>query len=242
MVMEEKDFAELITDICMDDEEFWKMTKKHHFSADYRRRKRKKIRELRRQKKDEGYGFLPLYPVRRRRAFVILVLLMILLMGVAITAKELRLKYFQTLELRGLDDHVEIATASDISGMECTEMKSDARAQGVLTEEPTASLGYVLEEYELGINYIHGERQCFIVDYENDSGEVIRFTQACEVNDMGVTTDGKKMTNVMVNDYEGVYIPDDDRNILLWYDGTYYYLISGSVSQEELLRMAESVE
>lgn len=240
--MEEKDFAELITDICMEDEEFWKLEKKHHFSAEYRRRKRKKMRELRRQKKDEGYGFLPLYPVRRRRAFVTLVLLMILLMGVAITAKELRLKYFQTLELRGLDDHVEIATASGISGMECTEMKSDARGQGVLTEESTASLDYVPEGYERGEKYIHREGTIFGVEYWNDSGEMIRFTQACEVNDIGVTTDGKEMTDVMVNDYEGVYIPDDDRNILLWYDGTYYYLISGPVSQEELLRMAESVE
>ena len=47
--------------------------------------------------RDKLQTFLPLYPVRRRRAFVTLVLLMILLMGVAITAKELRLKFFQNL-------------------------------------------------------------------------------------------------------------------------------------------------
>ena len=240
--MEEKDFAELITDICMEDEEFWKMTRKHHFSADYRRRKREKMQELRRQKKEQGYGFLPLYPVRRRRAFVTLVLLMILLMGVAITAKELRLKFFQNLEIQGLEDHVQFDSKARNEEVSCLDADAGGEEVQALAEEMIVRPRYVPEGYEFYSEQNRGNNDFFRAIYTDDFGNSIRYIQTCNPDDMGISTDGQEMTDVMVNDREGVFISDDGYNNLLWSDGTCYYLLTGVVSQEELLRMEESVE
>lgn len=240
--MEEKDFAELITDICLEDEEFWKLEKKHHFSADYRRRKRKKMRELRRQKKEEGYGFLPLYPVRRRRAFVTLVLLMILLMGVAITAKELRLKFFQNLQIQGLEDHVQFDSKARNEEVSCLDADAGGEEVQALAEEMIARPRYVPEGYESCIEEKQILQNFFRQSYLDDLGNSIRYIQTCNPDNIGISTDGQEMTDVMVNDREGVFISDDSYNNLIWSDGTCYYLLTGVVSQEELLRMAESVE
>lgn len=240
--MEDKDFAELITDICLEDEEFWKMTRKHHFSADYRRRKRKKLRELRRQKKEQGYGFLPLYPVRRRRAFVILVLLMILLMGVAITAKELKLKYFHNLEIQGLEDHVQFDTTAGSEDELCLDADVGGKGNQVLTEEMLVYPRYVPEGYESCVEAKQILHNVFRESYIDNLENSICYVQTCNPDNIGISTDGQEMTDAMVNDREGVFISDNGYNNLLWSDGTSYYLLTGVVSREELLRMAESVE
>lgn len=103
-------------------------------------------------------------------------------------------------------------------------------------------LGYVPEGYELRNVFYGGYMNSLTYESESDS---IYFTYSI-AGASAVTVDNefhdyKLVTRDGTDYYTYIAEPDEDMNVLLWKDDYYLYTLEAAVSEEELMRMAESV-
>lgn len=106
--------------------------------------------------------------------------------------------------------------------------------------EPTVGLdGF--ERYEIDKN-----RRRFCVEYESDSA-LVSYNQVV-INDAGryLSNNDSKLYQIKVLGHEGVYIQYNthgvDQTTLTWSDGEYEYGLSGNISIEQMIVIAESVK
>lgn len=103
--------------------------------------------------------------------------------------------------------------------------------------------GYTLE------NEVHEEEwgiyeQCYTNDKEQ--GMLYRQMNNDAVNNLEISSDGSEQQEVMIENLKGYFIPDDTldegRGNFVWEDGKYLYMITGDLTKEELIRMAETIK
>lgn len=66
------------------------------------------------------------------------------------------------------------------------------------------------------------------------------------VNNLGISSNGSEQQEVMIENLKGYFISDDTldegRGNFVWEDGKYLYMITGDLTKEELIRMAETIK
>ena len=59
---------------------------------------------------------------------------------------------------------------------------------------------------------------------------------------MSIDTDHTDISDIKVGNYDGIYLLSDNRGQIMWDNREYYFSISGEISKEELLKIAESLK
>lgn len=69
-----------------------------------------------------------------------------------------------------------------------------------------------------------------------------KFIQIKRNNDSlktAINTERGTLETIKVNSYEGVYMVNNNANVLLWHDGVYTFRLSSNLEKEELLKIAK---
>lgn len=81
-----------------------------------------------------------------------------------------------------------------------------------------------------------------LIEYSNDK-DYIYFYQENNLNaSMSIDTDHTDISDIKVGNYDGIYLLSDNRGQIMWDNREYYFSISGEISKEELLKIAESLK
>lgn len=83
----------------------------------------------------------------------------------------------------------------------------------------------------------------YSVMYENAQKQSILYTQ--QVNegvDFRANTEGVTYETIFINSLEGMIYEQNDEKSLIFGTSNYFFIISGDISSDELIKMAESVE
>lgn len=71
----------------------------------------------------------------------------------------------------------------------------------------------------------------------------IRFEQVQLANtQVDIDTEGTTHENIVINGLNGVYYYNKGRDVFVWTDNRYCYILSGDIGKEELLKIAETVK
>ncbi len=99
---------------------------------------------------------------------------------------------------------------------------------------------YIPEGYELVVDLSDEIEVCLI--YEGEGENSFQFLQFSEGSKRTVNTEGVVYKTIRIlNIYEGIAFQNKGENYLIFNDNEYMYLITGSLSEEELLKIAESI-
>lgn len=77
--------------------------------------------------------------------------------------------------------------------------------------------------------------------YANDSDGWYKYRQVTVEGNTFMDTEEGDWTSVMIGQYPGVYIDKDGTGNLWWFDYTYAYQLEGSLSEDEMMTVAESL-
>lgn len=210
----------------------------HQFSVKFRRKMKQVFRMLESQ---EGNGankssdsLLELYrPIRSKRKWIALALLILMLVGGSVIAAEPIKQWLNGFRIEKTEDHVRIQNdeAQEDVGKDRGEFRKYR-----LTEVPE---GFTLkfEKYE-------EEFQKYYITYANSEEEVLFLKQIWQENGApeNLTSDVESLEDVKVNGFTGYYIEDDKIGSIIISNGVYKVVLSGTFSREELIKLAEKLE
>lgn len=83
-----------------------------------------------------------------------------------------------------------------------------------------------------------------LAEYRSEStGEIcMSFSEAGEGASMNIDTEDATVTTILIHDNTGYLAEKEDRIIIFWSDGQYYYILTmQNISSDDALRVAESV-
>ncbi len=101
---------------------------------------------------------------------------------------------------------------------------------------------YIPEGYELE-EVPQTDEKAYMCRYVNNNGEIINYIQSIN-GYYQITVDTEKTTHekIFVNSIDAVYYTNKNKNCLVLGNGTYTFSISGYISKEELIKIAESID
>ena len=184
------------------------------------------------------------------------VAVLVLLLGTTVTGRS----FFQSLLgkyiLTGYTDHVQL-NLGEPENLEMMAIEDNEKNTMGIGAEPDSEEDFefvckkpqwVPEGYTLE-NEVHEEEwgiyeQCYTNDKEQ--GMLYRQMNNDAVNNLEISSDGSEQQEVMIENLKGYFIPDDTldegRGNFVWEDGKYLYMITGDLTKEELIRMAETIK
>lgn len=77
--------------------------------------------------------------------------------------------------------------------------------------------------------------------YSKDE-EPLYFTQSFLPTDYQLNTENALVENVMIGEYEGMFISNQNSNLLFWTQETVAFLLDGQISKEEMLKMVKNMK
>jgi len=213
----------------------------HRFSLKFRIKMRRLIRRIGTKEREPGEktSILELYrPIRSRRRLILLIALMLLLLGGTVAAARTLICWLYEISLEQRDDHVKVNREENVimeNGEETAETEKSFRKYK-LTKIPE---GYHLVSEEVGEKF-----EEYRVAYMNEEGYALLFRQnGYEDITMGnITYAMKGLEEITVNHFTGYYMEDDNVGSLILSDEETLIELSGKMSKEELLELAEGLE
>ena len=100
--------------------------------------------------------------------------------------------------------------------------------------------GYVPEGYSL--TDISTTEHLAGYTYEKEDGSWFAVDISPLEGNFGVDTENATIESLNINGYEAVYISNDRRNSLVWYNSYNAFIMVGTISKEEMIKIAENVE
>lgn len=83
--------------------------------------------------------------------------------------------------------------------------------------------------------------KCNVITFEQGE-KYFNFSMEAIEGQKSIDTEGADVENVTVNKYDGVYSTKEDRNTLLWHDDFNVLIVSGNISKDEIIKIAEYTE
>lgn len=249
--MTEQELKDAITSACEADYKHAMAAPKHRFSRTFR----KKIKVL--LQPGMGKHTIPaLYPVHGRRRVIVVVAVLVLLLGTTVTGRS----FFQSLLgkyiLTGYTDHVQL-NLGEPENLEMVAIEDNEKNTMEIGAEPDSEEEFefackkpqwVPEGYTLEREEYKEDFQLYQNNYVNNDGKYALYQQMRNdrVDNIGISSNGGEQQEVMIENFKGYFIPDDvldeEKGNLVWEDGTYLYMITGDLTKEELIRMAETIK
>lgn len=243
--MTEQELKDAIALACKTDYERVMAAPKHRFSRAFR----KKIKEL--LQPGMGKRTIPkLYPVHGRRRVIVVVAVLVLLLGTTVMAKG----FFQSVlgkhVLTGYNDHVQLnlPESEDVDEL----LTENATAEGAETETDVEFVckkpQWVPDGYELENEEYNENIDEYIVGYINQKEKYLWYQQMRNdtSTNIGVSSKGRDLQKINIGNCRGYFVSDsgveEDDGSLIWDDGKYVYMVSGTFSQEELVKIAKSIK
>lgn len=243
--MTEQELKDAIALACKTDYERVMAAPKHRFSRAFR----KKIKEL--LQPGMGKRTIPkLYPVHGRRRVIVVVAVLVLLLGITVMAKG----FFQSVlgkhVLTGYNDHVQLNLPESDDEAELLmenvteeETETETNFEFVCKKPQWVPEGYELENEEYNENIDE-----YIVGYINQKEKYLWYQQMRNdtSTNIGVSSKGRDLQKINIGNCRGYFVSDsgveEDDGSLIWDDGKYVYMVSGTFSQEELVKIAKSIK
>lgn len=110
---------------------------------------------------------------------------------------------------------------------------------GTSYSDDEITLGYIPEGYSLVEKTAIGD---IVTLYFSNDIESFTFVLNTTEGDLSTDTEGGYIDKVTVNGREAIYSSNKNTNILMWHDNNYMYSINGSISKEEMIKIAENVK
>lgn len=180
-------------------------------------RETKKIEKKRQRKKT----------MKRIRAQAAMIALVLLVGGGVMTLS------VEALRVRLLNFFVEVTD-------QYTEIRVVENTQDEYGTQGGTGPSYVPEEYRLLETKDYGEM--VIIKYTNDKEQELLFTRMPNGGSTQIDTENAKVTEVSIHGNEGIMSEKEGFIILFWHDQSYSYTLTGEITAQEILRVAESVE
>jgi hypothetical protein len=80
-------------------------------------------------------------------------------------------------------------------------------------------------------------------DYYNSNGEFFTITKSSSSIEVDLDTETGNIENIMVNNKSySYYVDANNHNYLVWNQNDYVYQVEGTLSKDELLKIAETVK
>lgn len=174
------------------------------------------------------------HPVHwRKRTVAVLVAILVMLFGTMVT-----------FGAREVDSWIDELTFTYNDGfMEITQNGWTYTSPSKFVK---AELSYVPEGYELYEEVMSEAAGDYIVTYVNEDEEMFSFNQMAAGLGLGrysLPSNGMPMEDIMVNRYEGYYIPSNEGwGSIVFCDEDYLYIVCGGFKKEELLEIAKGIE
>ncbi len=209
----------------------------HQFSVKFRRKMKQVFRMLESQ---EGNGankssdsLLELYrPIRSKRKWIALALLILMLVGGSVIAAEPIKQWLNGFRIEKTEDHVRIQ--NDEAQEDVGEDRGEFRKYR-LTELPK---GYSLQEekFDKGFNR-------YFITY-SDTEDIISLKQTWQDDESPekLTSNAVYLKEAEVNGFTGYYTEDSEMGTLILSNGVYKLVLDGPFSREELLELAGKLE
>ena len=103
------------------------------------------------------------------------------------------------------------------------------------------TVGYIPEGFELTNE--QKSARAIMNDYYNSNGEFFTITKFSSSTEVDFDTEMGNVENVVVNGKMYMFFVDENNhNILVWNKNDYIYRIDGTISKDELLKIAEMVK
>jgi len=78
--------------------------------------------------------------------------------------------------------------------------------------------------------------------YANKDGNEIDFRQYVLATGITINTEGIITEIIFIHDYQGLFYSNKGKNVIIWHDDYYGYLVRGTIEKELLQKIAESVK
>lgn len=95
--------------------------------------------------------------------------------------------------------------------------------------------GYIIEDYEVHDMFMH-------IVYTNGKDRSLIFGQSSMSTSIQIDTEDAQVSHPMIDGVQGIMAEEDGGVILVWHNNLFSYTLTGEISTEEALRMAESIE
>lgn len=83
----------------------------------------------------------------------------------------------------------------------------------------------------------------YFLEMKNAKGSIITFEQVLlSSTQLTIDTEDTTYEDIMINNFKGVFYHNKGVNMVLWSDNKYNYMISGDISKDELISIANTVE
>lgn len=190
--------------------------KNHEFSE-----KHKKDMEslFRRQRQNHFYNSLKTYG--KRLALIFILVIAISTITVA-SVSAWRIKIMNFILERTQEDTNIIIDKDELTFYENNELSLNYVPEG-----------FVLEKSESKNNFIYYE---FV--RENDFFD---FHTMDIKNSLSIDTEEANVKKISINNMEAVYSENNNVNILVWHDDEIMYILTGNISENELVKIAENI-
>jgi len=78
--------------------------------------------------------------------------------------------------------------------------------------------------------------------FSNNEGDMLEFTMSDKGAALQIDTEGAVFREVAISGFDGIISFKDDKTILIWYNDVSTFVISGRISMEDIVRMAENIK
>lgn len=99
---------------------------------------------------------------------------------------------------------------------------------------------YLPEGYEIANTYVNDDK--FGISYVNKNNGIINYSYFGVNAAASIDTENRTETSVLVNDFQGYMYSKDGHNLLVFNTDEYIFVISGFISQDEIIKIAESIK
>ena len=121
------------------------------------------------------------------------------------------------------------------------ETEDDTKPPSEILEYKKPRLGEEFERYEIVKNSMQ-----YVVEYENSNTLIAYHQGLLDGYEVHLSEHSTEMTEITVNGYKGVMARFTTGGVqqvdILWTDNVYSYVLTGNVTLEELLKIAESIQ
>ena len=209
----------------------------HQFSVKFRRKMKQVFRMLESQ---EGNGankssnsLLELYrPIRSKRKWIALALLILMLVGGSVIAAEPIKQWLNGFRIEKTEDHVRIQ--NDEAQEDVGEDRGEFRKYR-LTEVP--------EGYVVGTEEFDKEFQRYTSYYVKvDDVLTLKQTWQKEGYPENLTSNTELIEDVKINGFTGYYVEDRGIGSLIVSNGVYKLVLDGNFTKNELMKLIEKLE
>ncbi|MBN2222671.1 MAG: DUF4367 domain-containing protein [Vallitaleaceae bacterium] len=151
----------------------------------------------------------------------------------------------EALRVRFLNFFVEVNDRyTEIRVEEAQEVQEVQENPEVFFSEESATTdgsgpSYVPEEYQLQETQSIGDM--LLLKYTNADEQELLFTRMPNGGSTQIDTENAKVTEVTIHGNEGILSEKEGFVILFWHDQTYSYTLTGEVSAQTIIEVAESV-